>query len=207
MDPNVFLERRQDATAAPITAPDLARLTKVLDEIGHEGRLWTVRRWGGSQMSLLFEAAKGHHALDLDHFVPSGTEPLVEVIHDGHNSLPMFQHFEKRFCKPTALADGGPVLFAFNEGPTRPAVGPGYFVAGPGESGEIVFDYRRTPNEKPPSWPAFAPNRGLIAGPVFGDLVDVVRGLSSHVVIGRGFRREQPLDNWFVLVRRDSTGS
>jgi hypothetical protein len=49
---------------------DLPRLTQVLDELGHLGRLDTVRGWGGDTMAKLYEAMKGYRPLTLDYFVP-----------------------------------------------------------------------------------------------------------------------------------------
>jgi len=78
---------------------DLPRLTQILDGLGHDGRVHTIRTWSKHQQQALFEAAKGYMPLDLDFLVPSSVGPLVEVIHEGANTLPMFTRFQKRFVK------------------------------------------------------------------------------------------------------------
>ena len=83
---------------------DLPRLAQVLDELGHLGRVDTVRRWGRARQAALFEAAQGFRPVSLDDFVPPGTDGLAEVIHHGKNTLPAFTHFQKRFCKPSDAA-------------------------------------------------------------------------------------------------------
>ncbi|MCA9591551.1 MAG: hypothetical protein KC657_39920, partial [Myxococcales bacterium] len=78
MDVSVFLEPKLDLT----------RIAELLDGLGHEGRLHTVGAWSKKQQAAIFEAAKGVRPLTLEHLVPAGTEPLVQVIHDGRNTLP-----------------------------------------------------------------------------------------------------------------------
>jgi hypothetical protein len=198
MDPNVFLEPKVD----------LERLSKVLDELGHDGRVWTTRRWDEKQMATLFEAAKGFRALSLADFVPDSVAPLTEVIHEGKNSLPTFRFFQKRFCRPQpdGEANGGASeLYGYNESPVGGLVGPGYFVVTQGDTaGEVNIDYRRLPSAKPESWPAIVPNEAKLGRFVYAGMVDVMRGLSSHVTIGRARKNDAFMDAYFVLVRRDA---
>src|SRR5579859_554862 len=67
---------------------DVPRLAKDLDELGHAGRMWSVRRWTRANMALLWDAAKGVRPLALEDFVPSFVPPGAEVVHHGQNSLP-----------------------------------------------------------------------------------------------------------------------
>jgi hypothetical protein len=181
---------------------DLERLREVLDGLGHIGRVATIRTWGRGIQSKLYEAAKGFMPVTLETFVPSGTEPLVEVIHHGMNSLPAFTHFQKRFC----LAKEGSELWGYNHNdePVNSTVGPGYFVvhSAPDE-GEIDIDYTRLPPAKPDSWPNIIPNEARLGRFVYSGLVDRMRGISSHVSIGRGYRKGDIMDAWFVLCRED----
>ena len=78
---------------------NLKRIAEILDGLGHEGRCHTVRTWSKHHKERIFAAAKGFRPLDLDFLVPSGKGALEEVIHDGHNTLPMFSRFQKRFVK------------------------------------------------------------------------------------------------------------
>lgn len=192
--------------------PDLSRLATVLDELGHVGRLATVRAWDGDTQAKLYEALKGYKPVTLDDYVPPGVAPLQEVIHHGKNSLPAFTHFQKRFCKPAG--DVTDSLWGYNQNP--PFVmwfaGPGFYVARNDEqaAGEVAIDYTRTPPSKPDAWPAIEPNlKGIGPRAVYGNMVDVMRGLSKHVSIGRAQRVKNGvrewMDAWFVLCREDAS--
>jgi hypothetical protein len=193
---------------------DLPRVSQVLDELGHPGRLATIYGWDLAVMSSLYEAMAGYHPVTIADFVPPGTQPLTEVIHHGKNSLPAFSHFQKRFCRPEG--DEPSVLWGYNENP--PLVmwfaGAGYYLARDSAPGEVSIDYRHIPPAKPSSWPdALTKNeRGFGPRAVYGNMIDVMRGLSRNVSIGRAKRVKDPgnpeaaewIDAWFVLCREDA---
>jgi len=178
---------------------DLPRLAEVLDGMGHEGRLHTVRGWGKARQAELFEAAKGGRPLTLEDYVPSNVPALTEVIHHGRNTLPLFNDFQKRFCRPE---DEEGVLYGYNEGTVRPVTGPGYYVAY-AKDGELVIDYRKTPKAKVASWPEILPNSKKLGFLVYEGMVDYMRALSQHVSIGRAEKGGKMMDAYFVLVRED----
>lgn len=179
---------------------DLERLAEVLDGMGHEGRVHTIRGWEKKQQAKIFEAAKGFRPLNLEHFVPAGTAPLSGVAHDGQNTLPMFSHFQKVFCR---APNDDAVLWGFNNTSTMGLTGPGYYVARKSDvEGEVAIDYRSIPSDKPAEWPALRPNDGLGAL-VYGGMIDYMRGISDHVSIGRAEKGGKLMDAWFVLVRKD----
>jgi hypothetical protein len=133
---------------------------------------------------------------------------MTEVIHEGKNSLALFTRFQKRFCRP-ARETNPPELWGYNEQAMRLVTGPGYFVAyQPAEplalAGGVVIDYRRVPPDRPAGWPAILPNTARLSRFIYNGTVDVMRRVSDHVTIGRAMRGSQPMDNWFVLVRRDA---
>ncbi len=187
---------------------DLHRLAEVLDGLGHPGRLATIRGWSHDQQKRLYEAVKDFKPLTLADFVPDGTGPLTEVIHWGKNSLPAFTHFQKRFCKPK---DEENILWGYNdnhEGGHQFASGPGYFVVhtparGDAHAGEIDIDYTKLPPGKPDAWPAIKPNEAGISRFIYAGMVDVMRGISQHVSIGRAFKGGKFMDAYFVLCRED----
>jgi hypothetical protein len=188
-------------------AVDIHRIAEVLDGLGHPGRLDTIRGWGLHHQQRLYEAAKGLKPLSLDDFVPGGLSPLTEVIHWGKNSLAAFTHFQKRFCRPK---DDEAQLFGYNENGEKWAIGPGYFVLHApaegrpaAEEGELDIDYTKTPTAKPESWPDIKTNDGGLGRVVYGGMVDVMRGISSHVSIGRAFRGGRFTENYFLLCRED----
>ncbi|HEY8073927.1 MAG TPA: hypothetical protein VIF62_07455 [Labilithrix sp.] len=182
---------------------DLERLAEVLDGLGHEGRVHATRTWHKKRQSAIFEACKGR-TLDLDFLVPPSIGELVEVIHDGKNTLPMFTHFQKRFVRLPAGEEhkvGG-----YNEQSLSVFSGPGFFVCknGDGEhEGEIAIDYTHVPKHKPDSWPGIRDNEGGLAGVVYGGMVDYLRRVSNNVSIGHAWKNGKPIDAWFTLVRKD----
>lgn len=183
---------------------DLNRLSEVLDGLGHEGRVHTIRGWKKMRQAEIFDAAKGFRPLDLDFLVPPSVGELVEVIHDGQNTLPMFSHFQKRFTKLPSGEEAE--IGGYNHQSMSPFTGPGYFVCrkGTGEhEGELEIDYTKLPKHKPGSWPEIAPNEGGLASLVYGGMVDYLRGISTHVSIGRAYKGGKAMDAWFALVRKD----
>lgn len=186
---------------------DVERLAKDLDEVGHWARVWSVGQWTRQDMATLWEAVKSFRPISLDDFVPASVPPLVEVIHQGKNSLPAFTHFQKRFCRPAHPADGAS-LVGYNVQSFSALTGPGYYVAhASADPGEVEIDYTKTPREKPAGWPDVVPNRERLGRFVYHGLVDVMRGVSTHVTIGRNRKRGRWVDTWFVLVRDDSRGT
>jgi hypothetical protein len=187
---------------------DLPRIRELLDGLGHPGRLDSIRQWDAKTQARLFEAAKGFKAVGLDDFVPPGTASLVEIIHHGYNSLPTFNHFQKRFClPPEGEREGkwGPELWGYNEQRWLGVTGPGYYVAHAWEEaeGEVAIDYRAVPPKKPASWPEILPNEAKLGRLVYAGMVDVMRGISNHVSIGRAMKGGKWMDAWFVLCRED----
>ncbi len=184
---------------------DLAQLSKVLDELGTPGRVWSIRQWTRGHQAKVWEAAKAFRPVTLDDFVPPSTGPLVPVIHHGKNSLPAHTHFQKRFCRLTAGPDA-PVgdMVGYNYQSLAAFTGPGYYVVHPStDAGEVDIDYTMVPRDKPPAWPPVVPNSTRLAPFVYGGMVDVMRGISANVSIGRAKKKHGWLDNWFVLVRED----
>jgi hypothetical protein len=85
--------------------------------------------------------------------------------------------------------------------------GPGYYVVHPSEDAdEVVIDYTRLPGEKPGDWPAVVANRERLGRFVYEGIVDVMRGLSRHVSVGRARKGAAGrwMNAWFVLVREDA---
>jgi hypothetical protein len=182
---------------------DVPRLAKDLDELGHAGRVWAVRQWTRANMATLYEAVKGFRPVTLDDYVPAGIPPLVEVITHGKNTLPAHTIFQKRFARP-ADPEAKDYLVGFNFQTMSPFTGPGYYVAhASGEAGEVDIDYTMIPKEKPEPWPSIVPNSQRLGRFVYYGMVDVMRGISTHVSIGRAKKKHGWMDAWFTLVRED----
>jgi hypothetical protein len=182
---------------------DVPRLAKDLDELGHRGRVWAVRQWTRANQATLYEAVKGFRPVSLDDYVPPGVPPLTQVITHGKNTLPAHTIFQKRFCKPSD-PEAKDTLVGFNFQSLSPVTGPGYYVAHPSsEAGEVDIDYTMAPREKPQDWPEIVPNSARFGRFVYYGMVDVMRGISTHVSIGRARKAHGWMDAWFVLVRED----
>lgn len=184
----------------------VARISEALDRMDHQSRLLTVQSATKEDMATLWELMKDQ-AVDADHFVPSGTEPLKEVIHHGKNSLPAFTHFQKRFCRPD---DESGDIYGYNENPDYmlAVTGPGYFVAhSAAEEKEppssYVIDYTRIPPKKVETWPKIVDNGGVLRRLVYGRMKDYMRKVSTHVSLGKAFKDGDPLGAYFVLCRED----
>jgi hypothetical protein len=182
---------------------DLPRLAKDLDELGTPARVWATRQWTRPIQAKLFEAAKGFRPVTLDDYVPPDVGPHVQVITHGMNTLPAHNHFQKRFAKPVD-PEVKDQLVGYNFQSLSPFTGPGYYVAHPAsEAGEVDIDYTMLPKEKLEAWPAIVPNSARLGRFIYYGMVDVMRGISSHVSIGRARKKSGWMDAWFVLVRED----
>ncbi len=180
------------------------RITAALDRMSHAGRLATIRAVTADEQAKLWEMFAESPA-DRDHFVPSGTDPLTEVIHHGRNSLPAFNFFQKRFC---AADDDSEELWGFNHQTMSWITGPGFYVAHDTEEekdapGAYVINYTRIPPKKPDDWPEILPNEAKLGRFVYSGMKDYMRKISDHVSIGRAYKSGKPMDAWFVLCRED----
>ena len=183
---------------------DLARLEKVLDELGHglasgpssSGPAGTWPRSG--------RPPRVCTALTLDDFVPSSAGPLVEVIHHGKNSLPAHNYFQKRFCKPKSEETKDQLLGLQRADLGRASPAPGITSPiPPPRRARSTSTTRWLPKEKPAAWPGIVPNSVRLGRFVYYGMIDVMRGISSHVSIGRAKKKHGWMDAWFVLVRED----
>jgi hypothetical protein len=113
----------------------------------------------------------------------------------GRNSLRLFTRFEKWFARQDRAIVG------CNRHALSPLIGPGYFTVRNDGAPMLEFDYSTVPAQAPPGWPVIKQNTGLLARPVYGDLLDKVVWISPDVLIGAAFRGGTPLDSYFVLVR------
>ncbi|MBK6529870.1 MAG: hypothetical protein IPF99_09770 [Deltaproteobacteria bacterium] len=181
---------------------DLDRLRAMLDTCGPWARANAVHTLTPAQMKVLFEACEGE-ALTLDAMVPTG-EPLVEVIHHGKNTLPMFSHFQKRFCRPDG-EDSPDQLWGYNHngGLVTAVTGPGYFVATLTEKGEVLIDYAKVPPRKPAGWPTIMGPTARAGSLVWAGMTDVLRRVTDHVTIGTAYMNGKPRGQYFALCRED----
>ncbi|GMV14342.1 MAG: hypothetical protein HS104_19430 [Polyangiaceae bacterium] len=182
----------------------IPRIGEALDRMDPKSRLAATRSATKEDMATLWELMK-NQAVDADFFVPSGTDPLKEVIHEGKNSLPAFTHFQKRFCR--ADDDSGDV-YGYNHGSTEWLTGPGYFVAHAAKDeteppSDYLIDYTRVPPKKADGWPEIRDNDGGIGALVYGRMKDYMRKVSTHVSIGKAYKRGKEVGAYFLLCRQE----
>ncbi len=187
-----------------VESPDLAAVASHLDALEASARVAEIRTLGRAHQARLFDAAKGRRPITLADLVPVHRDPMQEVVHEGKNSLPLFNRFAKAFVRPAP--DCETELWGYNRAGSfvETAVGPGYFVAYPFEvEGEVLVDYLRLPSKRPEHWPPIRPNSARLSRFVYNGTQDVLRGVSTHVSIGRAFKAGRPMSAWFVLCRQD----
>lgn len=166
-----------------------------LDGLSADQRVEECLALPGNLQPSLFELAKGKGELDVEAFVGATKET---VIYELKNNLPVFNVSQKRFYRPE---EGEVVGYNHTTGLAATFAGPGYFFATDGDDGELVFDYTRLPTLQPEGWPEIRPNTGLIPGITYGNMLDYVRRVSAHTVIGAAYRHGKPRNAWFLLTR------
>jgi len=193
---------------------DVAAIGAYLDGLEADARWREVKQLDRDRQRTLYEKAAHAPPIDFAHFV-GDAKPRQEVIHDGVNTLPVFpkwKRFQKRFCRPDGGGNGhaDARLFGYNEGPSRNLIGPGFFVAVPtadrpqwSARGAIVVDYYQVPDGAvAEGWPRVVENDWRLQRFVYHETRDFMRRVSRHVSIGAAFKRERPLDHYFVLCRK-----
>jgi hypothetical protein len=188
------------------SSPERSALARVFEDANPSERVAIVRSPDGAGQAKLWQVSVGG-GVTVDEMVPRAVGALVPVIFHGRNSLPAFTHFEKRFCRPAAdvLANE---LWGYNYQPTRwlaPLTGPGYFVAYDSALpiGGVAVDYRRVPSGKPSVWPEIHDNTYRLSRFIFNGMVDYLRRVSEHLLIGRATRDGREMPNYFLLCRED----
>ncbi len=174
---------------------DLTTLSAALDRLGETQRLSECLKLKRTDLARLFDISKEAELSDL--CVAGPTETVCE----GLNSLPAFRRFAKVFCQPRNGASADE-LWGYNRNSqvVEKAVGPGYFIATK-TANDVVIDYTKLPPGKMPGWPPIIRNDRRLSRFVYSGTKDVVRKVSTHVTIGRAFKKGKALDAWFVLCR------
>jgi hypothetical protein len=192
-------ERLQELLARPETTRE--EVAALLDGASAAERLDAVHACGGVRpQRRLWDLAAGTPRVTVDELVPPDHAPLSEVIYHGKNSLPIFTHFQKRFCRPTPGSEAD-ALWGYNHTNIAWLVGPGYFVYHAVEDGVPAIDYRRVPPVHPPAWPEIHPNTRGGSFFVYRNMVDYLRRVSRHVLIGSASRNGKELGSYFLLCR------
>ena len=183
-------------------AADMDGLATWLDGLSKAERSAEILTLGKAAQRTLWSLCNGR-AVTIEDMVPMGTPAYQPVRHIGKNSLPVFSRFEKRFCRIEADSK---LLVGYNEGPTRPYIGPGYFTTRISEEtqrGHTVIDYTMIRSERADGWPDIKPNTRGMCKVVYGNMLDYLRKVSTHVTIGKAWKNGKETENYFMLLRED----
>ena len=190
------------ATELKRGAADMSGLAAWLNGLSKTERTVEILTLNKRAQRTLWTLCDGRN-VSIEDMVPADTPSLRPVRHLGKNSLPVFTRFEKRFCRIDANPN---LLVGYNEGTTRPYVGPGYFttrISDEPNRGTTVIDYTMIRNERAKEWPLIKPNTAGLCKIVYGDMLDYLRKVSTHVTIGRAWKHNKETENYFVLLRED----
>ena len=175
-----------------------ATIAAHLDGLPPARRVDEVLGMPGNLQPKLFDSVKDQGSVTLDTFVEATGDT---VIYELKNNLPAFNVSQKRFFRPE---QGEVIGYNHTGGVAAFFAGPGYFYAVDGEHGELVFDYTRLPTLQPPGWPEILPNKGMLRGVTYGNMLDYCWPVSKHTVIGAAFKDGKPRNAYFILTRAAS---
>ncbi len=152
-------------------------------------RLAWARSLNGKEQYRLFDLAKDGPPLTAADMHRGEREV---VVHYGRNGLALFNLFQKR-CTVIEGQLGG---YNHSEAPKllRPLVtaitGPGHYVFydAPDVPGEVWIDYRAIATAQHPDFPPLVDNESGLRQLVYGNMVDIMRRVSKHIIIGDSFK-------------------
>jgi hypothetical protein len=166
-------------------------LSEALDNASHDDRINWMRGLSKKELRTLYDLAQDSLALSVAHFHGA---PGEIVIHHGQNSLAAFNAFQKRCLLHGETAQG------YNHQSLAWLTGPGHFTLRP-DGDEVLFDYTTLPTAAPDAFPSLQPNTKGFSTLVYGHMIDRVRRVSNHCVIGTAFKKDKHAGAWFMLVR------
>ncbi len=182
----------------------LESLASFCDALDVDARAAEVRTLSRRSIPRLFELAHPPEGrapqAQLGLLVPSDVPSGHSIAWSGKNSLPAFSRFSKRFTRSSEPSR----VIGMNAQWSSFATGPGYFLAAvyADHPEEFVFDYTLAPDDAPPGWPAVHRNESGLGAIVYGHMVDHVRPIGQHVLVGAAFTTSgKPRHIYFALAR------
>lgn len=174
----------------PSLAELLPPLTAALDAADHDARVNWMRGLGKKELVASWRLAEGRE-VPLS-WLHRGAGQVV--IHEGQNSLPAFNRFQKRVTVFEGRVQG------YNHQAMGWLTGPGHFTVA-GDESSSWFDYVHPPATAPSVFPPVRPNDQGVSRLVYGFMVDKLRQVSRDVVIGAAFRHDKQTGDYFMLTR------
>lgn len=193
------------ATLDALTASNLDREEAAgrFEEASPHDRVAITESIDAKTQARIWDACEGRSVTTAE-MVPPDFGARRPIIFHGKNSLPMFTRFQKRFCR----SDDGAELWGYNYQPVgwlAPLTGPGYFVAydSPEGPGGVAVDYTRIPTGRPDEWPEIHDNTYRLSRFIYNGMIDYLRRVSPHLLIGRATKGGKDMPNYFLLCRED----
>lgn len=174
----------------PSLSDSLSPISSALDAVTSAERVNWMRGLGKKELVALWKLADGHPLL-VEHF--HGAEGQV-VIHEGQNSLPAFNAFQKRFVLRAGVVQG------YNHQSMAWITGPGHFTVTQAGA-EVLLDYLSEPKSVPSEFPALKANDAGFSRLVYMGMHDFCRRVSEHVIIGEARKGGKPTGDYFMLCK------
>ena len=174
----------------PSKVSSLEPLAAALDAATSEARVNWMHGLGSAELIAVWKLSDGT-SLDIPHF--HGAEGEV-IIHEGMNSLPMFNRFQKRFMLRKGEVQG------YNHQAMAWFTGPGHFTMFQTDR-ESGIDYVRHPADVPAEFPPLARNDSGLSSLVYGGTQDWCRRVARNVIIGEARKGVKPIGAYFMLIR------
>ena len=181
----------------PSTLNNVHTLTDTLNDCSHAERLNWMRGLSSKELQTLYLLSEGVHPLQTEHFHAGEGEV---VVHHGQNSLPAFNSFKKRMVQNSGQLQG------YNHQTLSWLTGPGHFTLRQ-DGDEVLFDYTAEPEQAFPAFPALKSNTSGLSTLVYGHMVDRVRKVSNHCVIGAAYKKGKAMNAWFMLIREGESAA
>lgn len=175
----------------PSLSEALAPIEAALDAATSDERVNWMRGLGKRELVALWSLAEGR-PLSLDDLAANDGEV---VIHEGQNSLPLFNAFQKRMVRRNGGVQG------YNHQAMSWITGPGHFIVREG-AGAAYFDYTEVPRDAPAEFPPVKPNDAGLSKLVYAGMIDRLRKVAHHTLIGLAEKGGKATGDYFMLVRR-----
>jgi hypothetical protein len=119
------------------------------------------------------------------------------VIHEGQNSLPLFSQFQKRIVRR------GDVIQGYNHQFWGWLTGPGHFLVKEADTPYpgAHFSYLEVARDVPDGFPPLRENTAGLSILVYAHMIDYLRKVSPHALIGRAYKKGKATGDYFMLVR------
>lgn len=174
----------------PSLSEQIAPISAALDSAAFDARLNWMRGLGKKELVALWSLTDGQ-SVPVDYFYGA---PGEIVIHEGQNSMLLFNQFQKRMVLHEGRAQG------YNHQSMSWLTGPGHFLLMESD-GAAYFDYTRTVPAAPAEFPAVKPNDVGLSRFVYGGMIDKVRRVAADLIIGAAYRGGAQTGDYFLLLK------